>query len=145
MVDTQWNKKCSSRNKSFSVSEFEPICRKNSKKKSESNSDSSHQSVHNGLSRTQSVNDAGNNSKVGSKIKSEAASNAGIIRRGSSKKVRKTSTNEELPSDMLVMSKRRQQRIQINTNLASKQDEEDDVFVKKEKPVKTENLDRSFF
>ena len=140
MVDTQWNKKCSSRNKSFSVSEFEPIGRKNSKKKSESNSDSSHPSVHNGSSRTQS--DAGNNSKVGSKIKSEAAPNAGIIRRGSSKKVRKTSTNEELPSDMLVMSKRRQQRIQINTNLASKQDEEDDVFVKKEKPVKIECSDR---
>ena len=144
-MDAKWNKNCSSKNKAASVSEFEPIGRKNSKNKKESISDSSQQSINNGKARTHSVFDDGNNSKAGSKTKSEVAPNAGIKRQGSSKKgSRKSSTNEEFPPDMMVMSKRRQERIQINTSLANKQDEEDEVFANV-KNVKTEKLNRSFY
>ena len=142
-MDEKLNEQRSSKKKSFSVSEFESLGRKNSKKRTESTSDFAHQSVNNGKARTNSVSDSGTNSKHGSKTKSETSSNPGIKRQGSSKKgSRKSSTNEELPSNMMVMSQRRQQRIEINTNLASKQDEEDDVFIKKEKVLKSENVDR---
>ena len=145
-MDVKWNRQRSSKKKGFSVSGDEYLSRKDSRKTTESNSDASNVSINNGKARTHSVSDDATNSRVSNKIKNEAASNDGISRKGSSKKSsRKSSTNDELPSDMMVMSQRRQQRIQISTNQANKQEnEDDDVFIKKDKNMKTENTGRSY-
>ena len=129
-----------SKKKSYSVSGYETLGRKNSRKENEFNSDA----VSDGKLRTTSVSDSATNSKVGRKLKDKGNPNDVISRQGSSKKgSRKSSSNDSLPPDMMVMSTRRQQRIQINENLSNKYiDEEDDVFTKKVKNVKTENSER---
>ena len=109
-------------------------------KTTESKSDAPKVSINNGKARTHSVSEAPTNARV-------FISNDGLSRKGSSKKgSRKSSTSDEPPSDMMVMSQRRTQRIIITNSQADKQKNEDeDVFIKKEKNVKTENIDRSYF
>ena len=97
--------------------------------------------------RTLSVSDAAAVSTVFGKKKADTTISNGVSRQNSSKKGSRkssTSTNEEAKPGMAIMSQRKQDRIQINYNLASKhiKEDDDDVFKKKEKNIKSDNIER---
>ena len=96
--------------------------------------------------RTSSVSDSSALFRNGSDKQKNATSTGTISRTNSEKrgnKIQSTSRGENTTSTMTILSERKQHRKQVAQPKSSKiDDEEDDVFTKKDMVTKNEKLDR---